>query len=194
MQCEPTIRVNSHCEHALSFGEDYATVKYPKMSIQIQFTFDKYSKVTCLNEPELDKVHDDIVVRQVNGTRRICDVSRVQYHACVLPWAYIQVTRDAGSTILNQICVGNPLLATAQGNNLQRWRRKTASKRHIWSDRNLLNLSKCALRRTLKWPNTYLDSGVPPAAQRHHARHFSCRFVYFVKFKRLPGQSVNVKC
>ena len=76
--------------------------------------------MSCFNTPELDKVHDDVVVRQVDGTRRICDVSRVQYHACVLPWIDVQVTGDAGSIILDQIRVGNPLLAAAQGYNLQR--------------------------------------------------------------------------
>ena len=70
--------------------------------------------------PELHEVHDDIVVRQVDGTRRVCDVSRVQYHACVALWVDVQVTGDAGSIILNQIRVRNPLLAAAQRNDLQK--------------------------------------------------------------------------
>ena len=70
--------------------------------------------------PELYEVHDDIVVRQVNGTRRIRDVSRVQYHACVAPWVNVQVTGNAGSIILNQIRIGNPLFTATQGNDLQK--------------------------------------------------------------------------
>ena len=75
-----------------------------------------------INAPELHQVHDDVVVRQVNGTRRIRDVSRIQYHACVASWVDVQVAGDAGSIILNQIRVRNPLLATTQGNNLQKKR------------------------------------------------------------------------
>ena len=53
--------------------------------LEVHTEIDSVMILEVINTPELHEVHDDVVVRQVDGTRGVRDVSRVQYNACVTP-------------------------------------------------------------------------------------------------------------
>ncbi len=71
--------------------------------------------------PELNKIHNQIWVREMHGPWRFCDVSRVQDDACVTGGVcnIIKILGEAGAIVMQEIGEGEPLLALRQRDYLK---------------------------------------------------------------------------